>query len=319
MAARLRVLITGGAGFIGANLARNLVELGHEVSILDNLSTGDLVNLDGVPAQMYEADLNDAEIVEQAVAEVDAVVHLAARGSVPRSMADPMATHRANVEGTLSLLEVLRHNPKHLIFSSSSSVYGDNLSLPKHEDLWVSPVSPYGASKLAGEAYVLAYQKSFSIPSLAFRFFNVYGPLQKADHDYAAVVPKFIWNAMKGKKLVVNGDGTQTRDFTYVATVVDVVTQALERSITCQRPVNLALGRQESLLKLIEIIKMLGGYDLEVEYGPTRPGDVMHSQNDPAALRRLFPQVAETSLIDGVTLTAEWLAGLESEGPPASS
>lgn len=311
MVKTLKVLITGGAGFIGASLAHHLMNRSHEVSIYDDLSTGDMANLAGLSVQTYEADLNDAELIEQAVNENDAVVHLGARGSVPRSLADPLATHHANVNATLSLLEALRKRPKHVIFSSSSSVYGDNSTLPKHENLWVSPVSPYGASKLASEAYLLAYQKSFLIPTLAFRFFNVYGPLQKANHDYAAVVPKFIWNALKGEPLRINGDGTQTRDFTYVATVVDALTQALEQKVTSPRPINLALGKQETLLRLIEIIEESTGSRAQIEFGPIRPGDVLHSNNDPSALYRLLPEIKEVPLTDGVAATTDWLRKIQ--------
>ena len=315
----LKGLITGGAGFIGSNLAHHLLARDHQVSIYDDLSTGDMANLAGLAVETYEADLNDAELIEQAVNENDAVVHLGARGSVPRSLANPIATHQANVNGTLALLEALRKHPKHVIFSSSSSVYGDNPALPKHEDLWVAPVSPYGASKLASEAYVLAYQKSFQIPALAFRFFNVYGPLQKADHDYAAVVPKFIWNALNGDPLKVNGDGSQTRDFTYVETVVDALTQALEKKITNPRPINLALGKQETLLRLIQIIEETTSLPVQIEFGPVRPGDVMHSQNDPSALRRILPEIKEVTLVDGVAKTTEWLRTLQKVSIPVNS
>jgi len=313
VAKSLKVLVTGGAGFIGSNLAHALVSRDHSVTVLDDLSTGDATNLSGLPVDLIEVDLNDVEAVTPAVMSCDAVVHLAARGSVPRSLADPVATHRANVNGTLTLLEALRKTPRYLIFSSSSSVYGANQTLPKNEDLWVSPVSPYGASKLASESYVLAYQSSFAIPTLAFRFFNVFGPRQKADHDYAAVVPKFIWNALNGEPVIINGDGTQTRDFTYVDTVVDILVQALESRTTSSRPVNLALGRQESLLKLIEDIEQVTGLAITPEFGPIRAGDVMHSQNEPKELRRLFPKVLEISLLDGVSRTAQWLKTLQKE------
>jgi UDP-glucose 4-epimerase len=309
----MRVLITGGAGFIGSNLAHALVSRNHSVTVLDDLSTGDVTNLAGLEVELIETGLRDSHLLRQAVDACDVVVHLAARGSVPRSLANPLATHRANVDGTLSLLEILRESPKHLIFSSSSSVYGANKSLPKNEELWVSPVSPYGASKLASESYVLAYQASFGIPAMAFRFFNVYGPRQKADHDYAAVVPKFIWNVLRGAPVVVNGDGTQTRDFTYVDTVIDILTQAIENKSTSSRPINLALGKQESLLTLIQIIKEVTGLEVIAEFGPPRGGDVMHSQNDPSELRRVFPKVLEVSLREGVAQTTTWLKTLEKE------
>jgi len=309
----MKVLITGGAGFIGSNLAHELVSRGHSVTVLDDLSTGDKDNLVDIPLQLIEGGLADATSLELGLKGADAVVHLAARGSVPRSLADPMATHQANVNATLALLEALRKEPKHMIFSSSSSVYGDNKTLPKNEDLWVSPVSPYGASKLASEAYVLAYQKSFQIPALAFRFFNVYGPRQKANHDYAAVVPKFIWNVLNDQPIVVNGDGTQTRDFTYVDTVVDILAQAVEKGTTSARPINLALGRQESLLTLISLIEEVTNTKVRVEFGPIRPGDVMHSQNDPTQLKKLFPKILEINLRDGVEKTTNWLQSLRNE------
>lgn len=314
----MKVLITGGAGFIGSNLAHGLVSRGHSVTVIDDLSTGDKDNLAGIPVELIEAGLSDETALALGLKGADAVVHLAARGSVPRSLADPMATHQANVNATLALLEALRQEPRHLIFSSSSSVYGDNTALPKDEDLWVSPVSPYGASKLASEAYVLAYQKSFQIPALAFRFFNVYGPRQKADHDYAAVVPKFIWSVLSGQPIMVNGDGTQTRDFTYIDTVVDLLAQALEKKTTSNRPVNLALGRQESLLTLISLIEEITAMKVQVQFGPIRPGDVMHSQNNPAQLKKLFPQMLEIDLAEGVKRTTNWLRSLRNESVSAT-
>ena len=233
--------MTGGAGFIGANLCRTLAATGNDVVALDDLSTGTKDNLRGVDAELIEGTILDRETLDAALRGTDAVVHLAALPSVPRSIADPMATHLANATGTLEVLEAARraarsvpgdHVGPHTIVASSSSVYGANPTLPKHEDLATFPMSPYGASKLASEAYALAYQHSYGLPVLVFRFFNVFGPLQGADHAYAAAVPTFAAAALAGRPIVVEGDGHQTRDFTYVGTVVAVIADALARRVT---------------------------------------------------------------------------------------
>jgi len=173
---------------------------------------------------------------------MDAVVHLGARGSVPRSVAHPVATHEVNATGTLNVLEAARLENAYVVMSSSSSVFGANPLLPKIERTWTQPLSPYAASKLAGEGYMLGYQASYGMPTLVLRFFNVFGPWQRPDHDYAAVVPKWLWKAMTGQAIEVHGDGTQTRDFTYVDSVVDVLVDALERRVSLDSPVNLAFG-----------------------------------------------------------------------------
>src|SRR4051794_8917941 len=192
------------------------------------------------------------ELLDKVMADADAVVHLAARPSVPRSLADPLATHEANATGTLNVLEAGRRRGAYVLVASSSSVYGDTVELPKHEDLPTRPLSPYGASKLAAEAYVLAYAASFGLPVLALRFFNVYGPLQSAGHAYSAVIPRFIDAALHGEPLVVHGDGLQTRDFTFVGTVVTLLADAVLHRVTSERPVNLAFGTRVSVLELTE-------------------------------------------------------------------
>src|SRR4029453_16596294 len=226
------VLIPGGAGFIGSNLARAALAEGHEVVVLDDLSTGYGANLAGLDVRFHEGSVNDGALVDVALAGVDGVVHLAALGSVPRSILDPVATHHANATGTLNLLEgVRRAGVQHVVTSSSSSVYGLNPALPKSEREWVRPLSPYAVSKLAGEQYVLAYQQSFRLETLAFRFFNVYGPRQTPGHAYAAVVPVFLDALLRGLPLPVHGDGLQSRDFTYVGTVCAVLLDAVARRV----------------------------------------------------------------------------------------
>ena len=209
-------------------------------------------NLDGLDVDLVEGSILDAAAVDDAIRGVDAIVHLAAVPSVPRSLADPVASHAANATGTVMILEAARaEGDVHVIVAGSSSVYGANPTLPKREDLATLPLSPYAASKLATEAYALSYQHSFGTPVLAFRFFNVFGPLQGAGHPYAAVVPCFVSAALEGRPVTVYGDGEQSRDFTYVGTVCDVIADAVERQVTDPNPVNLAFGNRTSLLELL--------------------------------------------------------------------
>ena len=230
----MKVLVTGGAGFIGANLCRALAQTSDvsEVIALDDFSSGRRENLSGTEnVKLLEGSVLDAPLIDEALSDAAAVVHLAARPSVPRSLADPLATHEANATGTLCVLEAARRCPLArrplVIVASSSSVYGANPALPKREDAVPMPASPYAASKLASEAYSLAYARSFALPVLVFRFFNVFGPLQAADHAYAAVVPAFVSAALRGEPLTIHGTGTQTRDFTYVGSVVGILIDAL--------------------------------------------------------------------------------------------
>ncbi|MEV5706107.1 NAD-dependent epimerase/dehydratase family protein [Actinoallomurus sp. NPDC052274] len=304
----MKVVVTGGAGFIGANLCRELMARPgiDGVVALDDLSTGRVDNLEGSGADLVEGSILDQGLVSDVLADADAVVHLAARPSIPRSLAAPVASHAANATGTLLLLEACRRRSVHVVAASSSSVYGGVPDLPKHEDLPTRPLSPYGASKLAAEAYVLAYRASFGLPVLALRFFNVYGPLQPADHAYAAVVPAFIDGALRGEALTVHGDGLQTRDFTYVGTVVAVLADAVLRGVTSARPVNLAFGTRVSILELTRRLSAVLGRPVEVTHVPSRPGDVRDSQAADGRLRRLFPGIEAVPLETGLERTVAW-------------
>src|SRR3989441_3812184 len=228
-----RCLVTGGAGFIGSHVAERLVALGHQVRVVDNLSTGDEANLAGFDGEIefLRGDLCEARVCRSAVARIDVVFHLAALPSVPRSLKDPWASHDANVNATMRLLEACRAaQVRRIVYSSSSSVYGDTTVLPKTESVEPLPRSPYAAAKLAGEQYVLAFARAGQVEGVALRYFNVFGPRQDPHSPYAAVIPAFLSAVYEGRPAVVFGDGEQTRDFTYVANVVEANLLAAEAS-----------------------------------------------------------------------------------------
>jgi UDP-glucose 4-epimerase len=318
--ARVRILVTGAAGFIGSHVCDRLLRAGHDVVGIDDLSTGTTENLDHLDRSDHSGDLRcefrlvtgsilDPEALAEASAGARSIVHLAARPSVPRSIEDPVASHEANTVGTMRVLEQARRlDDAHVIVASSSSVYGANPELPKHEGLATLPRSPYAASKLATEQYALAWQHSFGLRTLAFRFFNVYGPRQQPGHAYAAVIPAFVDAALCDEPLTVHGDGTQSRDFTYVGTVSEIIADAVERGVTWHTPVNLAFGSRTSLLALIELIESETGRSTERLHVDPRPGDVPHSQADNGLLRSLFPDAAPTDLDVGLRDTIEWMA-----------
>jgi UDP-glucose 4-epimerase len=306
----MRVVVTGGGGFIGANLCRDLLraEQVEEVIVLDNFATSSRSNLDGVDVTLVEGSILDEEALDTAMGGADAVVHLAALGSVPRSVLDPMASHTTNTTGTILVLEAARRNGRlQTIVASSSSVYGANPVLPKTEDLASRPLSPYAATKVAAEAYTLAYGYSFQLPVLAFRLFNVFGPLQTAGHTYAAVIPSFVDAALAGRPLRVDGDGTQSRDFTYVGTVTAIITDAIVRRLTSPEPTNLAFGSRITLLDVIEELEQAIGHPIERRYEPARPGDVPHSQADNTRLKALFGEIRPVPFRDGLRATVEWM------------
>jgi UDP-glucose 4-epimerase len=307
----MRVLVTGGAGFIGANLCRHLVAhpLIGKVVVVDDLSSGSPTNLDGVDVDLVVGSILDDAVLDTAMVGASSVVHLAARPSVPRSISDPVATHEVNATGTMRVLEaVRRHGVPHVIAASSSSVYGAGTVLPKHESLAPAPRSPYAASKLATESYTLAWSEVWGLDALVFRFFNVFGPLQPAGHAYAAVIPAFVDAALAGRPVEVHGDGGQTRDFTFVDTVCQILTQAVLGPVSCRRPVNLAFGGRYDLLTVIDILEAILGRPVPRRHVDPRPGDVRDSQADRTRLLGLFPDVTPVPLEDGLRRTVEWFA-----------
>lgn len=302
------VLITGGAGFIGANLARYMLDQGDAtVRILDDLSTGSLKNIEGPDVDFVKGTILDYETVRSAAEGMDSIVHLGAIPSVPRSIANPRASHEANTTGTLNVLEAAREaGVEHVVVASSSSVYGSNPKLPKSEFDWTRPMSPYAVSKQATEGYALAYQFSYGLKTLAFRFFNVYGPLQAADHAYAAVIPKFLDAAFDGAAAQVHGDGNQSRDFTYVDTVCAVIYAAIREQVFAPDPVNLAYGTNTTLLELLSDIERYLGHPVEREHVGSRTGDVRASQAEGTRVRELFPTVEPVELDEGLAATIAW-------------
>jgi UDP-glucose 4-epimerase len=312
----MRVGVTGGAGFIGANLVRALVARDVDVVVVDDLSTGYRDNLSGLDIDLVEGSiLADASLVP--LLEVDAIVHLAALGSVPRSLDKPLASHAVNATGTLKVLEVARTARAHVVLASSSSVYGANPVLPKHEGLECMPMSPYAVSKLATEQYAMSYAHSFGLDVLPLRFFNVFGPFQRPGHAYAAVIPVFLDAAIRQRPLPVNGDGEQSRDFTYVGTVVDVLLRAVLERLT-GAPTNLAFGTRVTLNELVSSIQVLMGCELDVAYRDERPGDVRHSQADHSRLDSLVPGLRPVPLEEGLASTFAWMRDGVVVPPPST-
>ncbi len=305
----MKVTITGGAGFVGANLVSTLEQnpLIEEIVILDDFSTGFHENIAQTEAKIIEGSILDKSLVKEAVSQSSAVIHLAARSSVPRSIENPKATHEVNATGTVNILEEIRTQKNtHLIVASSSSVYGNSEISPKGENLPTSPLSPYAASKLATESYALSWANCFDIPAIAFRFFNIFGPMQPPHHSYAAAIPAFLSAAFQNKPLPVFGTGKQTRDFTYVDSVTRVIVEAILNRVSSPSPVNLAFGTQVSLLEVISKIENILGLKLEIEFLEPRIGDVKNSMADNRKLKNLFPEIEPTPFDEGLLKTIEW-------------
>lgn len=285
----------------------NVVAPSTQITVLDDLSSGLSSNLSSCVADFRLGSILDCTLLRELTRGADAVVHLAAIGSVPRSLESPRNSHDANITGTLNVLEVAKDvGTKQVIVASSSAVYGANPSLPKMESDWTRPLSPYGVTKLAAEAYALAYATSFDLRVLPLRFFNVYGPGQRADHAYAAVIPAFISQAIRAQPVEIYGDGLQTRDFTFVDDVNSIIAESLRIGLSSEAPVNLAFGTRYSLQDIIGIIEKELGVEIEVRYKPPRPSDVRNSSADNSLLRELIPGIVKTDFSAGIRKTIEW-------------
>ena len=262
--------------------------------------------------EWHRAWVLDTGTLASGMRRVDSVVHLAAIPSVPRSVAAPLASHEANATGTLRVLEAARNVGAHVTVASSSSVYGATSQLPKVETIMARPRSPYAVSKLATESYAIAWQITYGLPTIAFRFFNVYGPLQAAGHAYAAVVPAFVNAALRGESVTIHGDGLQTRDFTFVNSVTQVLTSAATGRVASDTPVNLAFGSRRSLLEVLGVLEDLVGGPVARTHVEPRLGDVRDSQADNSRLTELFPGLIPTPFKDGLKRTIEWMASVPS-------
>jgi UDP-glucose 4-epimerase len=301
-----KITITGGAGFIGSNLAELLAKQGNKVTVIDDLSTGLTSNLDLALVELKEVCLTDAENLKNALKGSEVIFHLGARGSVPRSIQNPVTTHLVNTTGTINVLEHAREFGTQVIFSSSSSVYGRNVTIPKEEKMWLGPITPYAASKLSAEAFVEAYGATYGFSTTIFRFFNVFGPKQRPDHQYAAVIPKWIWNAMNDKSIELHGDGNQSRDFTYVKTVVEVLSKLTERNLNYAGAINLAYGNNINLNYIIDLLRM-NFPKVKVKNIQTRKGDVRHSENSPLLINSLIPEINPENFERAFSETVEWI------------
>ncbi len=306
-----KYLITGGAGFIGSNLARSILAKGHDVVILDNFSTGKRENLTEIAddVELIEGDLRDAGIVAQAVAGCRAIFHQGALGSVPRSVEDPLTSHDVNVNGTINVLEVARAaGVKRVTFAASSSAYGDQPVSPKVETMQPLPKSPYAASKIACEAYMQAYADAFEMETVCLRYFNVFGPRQDPFGAYAAVIPAFVSKLLKGEQPTVFGDGEQTRDFCYIDNVCHAnwLAATAPADVCDGRPRNIACEEKTSLNEILTLLNELLGTDIEAIYADPRPGDVKHSLADVTLARETLGYEPQVFFRDGLQRAIGW-------------
>ena len=301
-------LVTGGAGFIGSHLAEELVRRGHRVRVADALTTGKRSNLDHVPAiEFLEGDLADLLLARQAVAGVDVVLHQAAIPSVPRSVADPLTSHRSNVDATLNLLVASRDaGVRRLVFAASSSAYGNTLTLPKHEEMATHPLSPYALQKVVGEQYLRMFTQLYGLETVSIRYFNVFGPRQDPSSAYSGVISVFATALLDGRAPTIYGDGEQTRDFTYVADVVNGVLRACDAPGASGEVINVATGGRISLNQLFETMRRLVGGHVSPIYAEARPGDVRDSQADITKARKLLGFEPTVSLEEGLRRTVDW-------------
>lgn len=302
-------LVTGGAGFIGSNVTRKLLESGHDVRVLDNFLTGKRENLADILGKIHlsEGDLRDFNTVKTAVKDIDYVLHIAALPSVPRSVADPLLSHDINVNGTLHVLEASRQEGvKRVVFSSSSSVYGDTPTLPKQEDMPLRPLSPYASHKAAGEMYCRVYHTIYQLETVCLRYFNVFGPYQDPQSHYAAVIPRFITALQTDRQPTIYGDGEQSRDFTYVDNVVVANISASTSPNAVGEIINIACGHRITVNSLARQLGTLLGKDVKPRYEPARAGDVKHSLADITKAQQLLRYVNMVDIGTGLQKTIAW-------------
>ncbi len=309
-----KAVVTGGAGFIGSHITDRLLKEGYDVTVLDNFSTGDEANvrhvIDGI--ELVEGDIRDVATVNRVVAGADVVFHEAALGSVARSVEDPVTSNDVNANGTLNMLVAARDaGVRRFVYASSSSVYGDTPTLPKHEEMSTAPKSPYAVTKLTAELYCRVFKSVYGLETYALRYFNVFGPRQSPNSIYAAVIPKFADALLNGEAPVIFGDGEQTRDFTFIDNVVDANIRAMKSDKGAGEAYNIGAGGQTSLNELLRIMQDLTETDVTPDYTETRQGDVRDSFADVQKAGRLIGYTPEISVGEGLKRTIDWYRNAE--------
>lgn len=307
--AKRTYLVTGGAGFIGSHIAERLVREGFPVRVLDDFSSGKAANLESIrnEVELIEGDIRDVNLVSEATKGVEIVFHEAALGSVPRSVADPLTTHEVNITGTLNVLLAARDaGVRRVVYASSSSVYGETPVLPKREEMTPQPLSPYALSKLSGEYYATVFKHVYGFEVTSLRYFNIFGPRQDPESQYAAVIPRFIAALLSGESPVVFGDGLQSRDFTYVDNVVEANLLAAEADGVAGQAFNVACGGRYTLRDLLSRLKSIIGSEIEPIHEPARTGDVRDSQASIEAAERMLNYRVSVGFEEGLRRTVEW-------------
>ena len=299
-------LVTGGAGFIGAHLVRRLVAEGKTVRVVDNLYTGQVVRLNDLMnvIEFVQGDLADQRVSQEAVKDIDCVLHQAAVPSVQRSVQDPVGTNRANITATLNLLENCRRaGVRRLVYAASSSAYGDTDILPKHEDMPANPLSPYALQKFVGEQYCKLYHELYGLETVSLRYFNVFGPGQDPHSEYSAVIPKFITGLLANQPITIFGNGEQSRDFTFIDNVVEANLLALKAPAAAGKMCNIGCGERISLNQLIQILEKITDTKARVEYAAAKAGDVRHSLADIGWAKAILQYQPKISVQEGLQRT----------------
>ena len=305
----MRILVTGGAGFIGSNIVEELIRRGEKVRVLDNFSTGRRENIEPFlkNIELIEGDIRDYQLVVKAMRGIEVVIHEAALPSVPRSIKDPLTTCEVNVRGTLNILQAAKNaGVKRVVFASSSSVYGESEILPKREDIPPNPLSPYAVSKLAGEKYCQVFQSIYNLSTVCLRYFNVFGPRQDPASPYAAVIPRFISLALEGKPLEIHGDGLQSRDFTYVRNVVQATILAAQGDKNVEGVINVACGEKYSVLDIVRALERILKKKVKVYHTEPRKGDVRESLADITRAKKILGYRVEVRFEEGLERTVEY-------------